>query len=86
MTTRSTRLYRRRTMSIGKATPAPELAEGSCADPSADPEAWFDPELRALAKAICACCPVAAKCADWGRRNATHGVWGGVVLDREVAA
>jgi WhiB family redox-sensing transcriptional regulator len=31
-----------------------------------------------MAKSICRKCPHQAECAEWGIRNESHGIWGGI--------
>lgn len=47
-----------------------------------DPDQFFpDEEGKSSAKAarkVCATCPVAAQCAEFGVRNSEYGIWGGL--------
>lgn len=53
-----------------------------------DPDAWFPENGKyrsisaAIAKRICASCPVQAECYGYARTvGATDGIWGGIRLD-----
>lgn len=51
--------------------------------PGVDPEVFFNPDMEAVAKSICATCPVTRECLQYGltihnRHDGVHGVWGGV--------
>lgn len=41
---------------------------------------------EALARAYCACCPVAEQCAEAGRAGREHGLWGGENDEQRAAA
>lgn len=59
----------------------------SCTDPSIDPDVFFpdSPEQYALARTLCASCPLARACfAEAMASGTTDGVWGGVLLERGV--
>jgi WhiB family transcriptional regulator, redox-sensing transcriptional regulator len=50
-----------------------------------DPELWFPVgvlgpalEQEAVAKAVCAGCPVRAVCLEWASQRCVQGVWGGL--------
>jgi WhiB family redox-sensing transcriptional regulator len=56
-------------------------SRGSCR--TSDPELFFPdapfPEHEALAKAICAACPVIAECRSYAvRAGESEGIWGGL--------
>ncbi|MDV7194641.1 WhiB family transcriptional regulator [Mycolicibacterium fortuitum] len=60
-------------------TREPWQGEAACA--SADPEAWFPEKGQpyAMAKRICATCPVKAECLEYALANRERaGVWGGL--------
>jgi WhiB family redox-sensing transcriptional regulator len=59
----------------------------ACTTPTVDPAVFFPdtPEQFALAQAVCAGCPVAARCLEQALAAGTSdGVWGGVLLERGV--
>lgn len=60
--------------------PTPSITAWACAD--ADPEQFFpeDDATLALARAICAECPVRDVCRALGIARGETGVWGGVLL------
>jgi WhiB family redox-sensing transcriptional regulator len=66
-------------------TPA-EAAQAVCAQ--ADPDAWF-PETGGsphAAQAVCARCPIAARCLDVAlARNERDGIWGGTTPNQRRA-
>lgn len=41
---------------------------------------------EAVAKQLCACCPVQLACMEAGRRNHESGIWGGETEDERVRA
>lgn len=49
------------------------------------PQLWFPPEnqpgIPLPAARTCNQCAIRTDCETWGRRNATHGIWGGHRLD-----
>lgn len=65
--------------------PGPWAEQALCAQ--ADPDTWFPEQghhtLAAIAKRICAACPVRAECLDYALSGAdtwqgiTTGIWGG---------
>lgn len=59
--------------------------DGVCRD--ADPDIFFadDEPTQAVAKAVCADCPVAAPCRDWGLLRETYGIYGGLTAKERVA-
>lgn len=63
-----------------------EVAQALCAQ--ADPEAWF-PETSGsphAAQAVCAGCPIAARCLDVAlARNERDGIWGGTTPNQRRA-
>jgi WhiB family redox-sensing transcriptional regulator len=63
-----------------------EAAQALCSQ--TDPEVWF-PETGGsshAAKAVCAGCPIAARCLDIAlTRNEPHGIWGGTTPNQRRA-
>lgn len=63
--------------------------QAACREPGIDPELFFPvsesgPAMHqiALAKAICAHCPVSAPCRSWAlRAGEPAGIWGGTTSD-----
>lgn len=47
--------------------------------------ATWDTPAALAAKAICAGCPVAADCLEWGIHNEIDGIWGGTDPHQRVA-
>jgi WhiB family transcriptional regulator, redox-sensing transcriptional regulator len=63
------------------------MAQGACAQPGADPDAWFaDDDRRATAAAVATCrgCPVRDRCLSHalGMREVLWGVWGGLTAEQ----
>jgi len=56
------------------------MRRAECTNPGYDPVWWQtdDPEGNALAKQVCAGCPVRAECLEHGNVNREIGVWGGL--------
>lgn len=62
---------------LGRFVPEPWMADGLCAQ--TDPDLFF-PELGGSAreaKAICAACPVRARCLAYALEHQERGIWGG---------
>lgn len=53
-----------------------------------DPELWFPDgvtEHGAIAKRICAACPVQEECLEWAiDNNEYYGIWGGVGMNERI--
>ena len=84
---------RRRLGKVGLARPPAWMLAGRCAQPGADPDAWF-PErgtwTRANTAALITCraCPVRAACLGHALEHGEwHGIWGGLTtIQRRRAA
>jgi WhiB family redox-sensing transcriptional regulator len=59
--------------------PQEESWRESAACKGLDPAIFFPPEEKdeALAKAICATCPVRSECLEWAMATNQEGIWGG---------
>lgn len=58
---------------------------------TADPELFFAEDITkegkrdvAVAKGICARCPVLARCREFALVNTDHGVWGGMTAEERL--
>jgi WhiB family redox-sensing transcriptional regulator len=66
----------------------PDFRAASVPCAETDPEAWF-PEKGCRAEpvvfALCAGCPVAVRCREWGIEHQELGIWGGTTeLERRA--
>jgi WhiB family redox-sensing transcriptional regulator len=60
----------------------PLESKAKCADPSVEPDWWFEESDPALAKAICDTCPLKVRCLEYAvTNNEHHGVWGGLTVE-----
>lgn len=65
------------------------VERGACREPGVDPELFFPvgqsgPAVRqiAAAKAVCARCPVLARCLEWAlRAGEPDGIWGATTAE-----
>jgi WhiB family redox-sensing transcriptional regulator len=62
---------------------APNWQRAACRD-AENPEDWFPfpSEDYPHARAVCARCPIRARCLAYAEASGQSGVWGGVELDR----
>jgi WhiB family redox-sensing transcriptional regulator len=62
--------------------PYADETQALCADPSVEPEWWFEDSEPGLAQAICAECPLSVRCLEYAvNNNIEFGVWGGQTAD-----
>ena len=60
-----------------------EPGQALCADPTVEPDWWFDDTDHRLAVSICERCPIAVTCLQYALdNNEPHGVWGGLTPDQ----